>query len=207
MKRCASALQEKISFFLKWNPLGCVYSGSISKKRLQIFSKFQQKVLAGNLQHVYMIVASYSLVILLVDIIYWAGLEENLRPTNFRSLYVLGLSLANAGYHGLLFVLLRVKTLKKKILRIIGLLDAFSLFLLQMFFGYHLVLLAANNSLITLTVGLAVAIFANSVTMLYFQDSFALSMFFWIAETSLACYGALSSANGRTANFDSVVSC
>lgn len=205
MKR--SFLWGKISFLLNWSPVWCVYSGSFTDERFQIFRGFQKKIQAGNLVYVYLIIATLSLVSSLVDITYGKITEKiDPRPNYFNSWHMVGLSIANIVYHALLSLLLKVNFLRKTALKIVGFLNVLSLVLLQLYFGYNVSLLSSSNSLTTLTGALSISIFQNSVLLVYFQDSFLLSLFFWILVTVLTCSGVLWNASSRTANFHSVVS-
>lgn len=204
MKNHLSFLWWKVSYFLNWSPVWCIQSQSLSDERLQIFSKFQQEILTVNLQYVYMIISCLSLVTFLVDILFVVITEE--RPNYLNSSHLLALHLACIVYHTVLFVLLRVKCLKKKVLKIIGFLNVISIILLQLFFGFHVAELSSGSSLITLTVRLSIIIFLSSVQVVYFHNSFVLSMFFWIL-LALLTFGVLTGTRHQTADFDSVVSC
>ena len=201
-----SFIWGKISYLLNWSPVWCVFSGSLSGERLRIFKSFQQKVLSEKLQYVYMIITALSLVSLLSDIAYGEITERRNASNNFDSWYILGLSIANIFYHTLLFFLFKVNVLKRKAVKVVGCLNVLSLILQQLFFRLNITLLSSSNSLTMLTLALAVSVFQNSVLLVYFQDSFLLSMFFWIVVSGLATGGVLSNARDYAADFGSVVS-
>lgn len=184
-----------------------VFSGSLSNERLQVFRSFQQKVLSEGLHYVYVIVTSLSLVSLIIDIIYGKISEPSTqRPNYFDSWYILGLSIVNIFYHTLLFLLFKVNVLKRKAVKVVGFLNIVSLLFQYLFFRMNITLLSSTNSLTTLTFALSINIFGSSVILVYFRDSFLLSMFFWVVLAILTANGVLSNAGNYAADFGQVVS-
>jgi hypothetical protein len=197
-----SSLQEISSYLLNWNPVWLMSFGAISGERLKIFKNFQLKYfLAEKLQYVYLLIAILSFIFLLVNITY--GEIFGRTPVSW---YILGLSIGNLVYHTVLFVLFKVQALKKKTLKMTKLLNGFSLILLHLFFIFNGSVLSLRNSLTTVTAGLIVTIFEDSVVLVYFQDSYFLSLCLWIVVTSLGCSGVLGTARSHTADFAAVVS-
>lgn len=204
MKKYASILCRKIYFVLNWNPIWCCFSFT-SNERFWIFNSFLQKILAEHLQYIYAIIASLSAVALLLQFFESIFISEG--PELYNSWYTFVLSGVNIAYHTLLFIAIKVKYVKKKVLKIITILNVVSIVLVQLLFAFNVAQLSSRtNSLTTLSVGLSINIFESTVYIVYFQNSFLLSLLVWLGTTSITCWISLSDVATHTNSFIPVVS-
>ena len=189
-----SKLFESISYYVKWSPLSWAYP--FSRTKLRIFNGYHRKILEDNLKYVYIINSILSVAVCIMDS------TSDYINNGFPSLYTL-LPLASIIYHIFLFVSLKAPCLKKRIMKVIGVLNFGSLVLL-------IAALEIHDRNTYLAANVEIAVLGCGVVTVYFQDSFIQSLFLWICLIGISCYSYVIffTAYGQVgADFGELVSC
>ena len=212
LKKCFDSFRKKLSYVLKWSPVSCVYS--FSGTRLQLFSSYHEHILNENLQYIYMINTSLGISILLFHLLYvWLNQQIFDMKIDIQTYVALPLAVVSILYHGSVFILLKVNRLKKWIQKIAGLLNLVSLLVLHFFLGSFFLraklALSSNsttNPLSLLDARVTAAAFEGSVATFYFQNSFVISGFIWLALAGGTSLGDLQQMGNLTDETAAVVS-
>ena len=203
MGNCICSTQKKISALLKWSPLSCAYS--FTGTRLDLFSTYHERILNKNLQYIYMIIACLTLSTSLL----YAWLLFAHQQLGRQFYYILPLSSACLVYHILLFAMLKVNCLRRKVQKVSGVLNIVSSLLLEVYLRSYVQFLSASitgqarNPLVSLVGGATIAIFEGTVATFYFQNSFVTTAVIWFLIGSLALAHSLRFID----NVVAVVSC
>ena len=204
MRLFLSSLSKKLVAVLKWTPALSLYH--ISHDKQQILSSFQDKIFGENIQYIYLTIIFLSIIFfvtvglcgLITTVIF-----HQIFDSNPRSIFLLVCMAANIIYNLFLLVILKVDFLKKKVQELFWLLDIMSF----IFFG---IMVTMFNALCSPEAPVydcvASAILQSSTIIFYFQNSFVVSVFFWITSISFSFIPYLM---GSTRGFASspVVSC
>lgn len=175
MNKLVASIWKKIAYAFEWSPTS--KSVAISHDRRHIFNIFQVYIFYINLQFLYGI---YSITSGCYLIMFFLNhfVHQLTPPSKFaRAQVVLGLILFNIFYHLFLFLALyKIKGLKKRISKIVFLLNGLSQVMLpQMLFAYGMHFNLAQ----TKTETVIFSVLFISMNTYYFQNSFLASIFFW----------------------------
>lgn len=193
---------KKLSYLLKWNPTTVMFS--FSGKQLLIFSKYHDHIVGENLQYLYMIISLFTITVS-ASYVLIALLETWMFNTTFFSvanLYVIPLTGVCFIYHTAFFIMLRINCFKKKLQKIPGILNFFSLvilcLLLFMFTGYF----SLRDPLVIFINGAETSIFGLSMITFYYQSYFLVTMVLWVLSIMFILIGPLLVENDA---FDNAV--
>ena len=186
---------HKVQGIVDWSPASYFYS--IPHNRINIFGHFQRKILYQNLQYLYVTVTLVSLSVLLSHI---AAVDLYLDDYTLNEIIVdslLGLLIIS--YHCFLLFVLKVDSFKKRFYKILPILNVISYLLLRASVEKFAVQLSVGE------VNVIIEVLDSGIITFYFQNSFALSFFFWSVSMGFSLISLKDDFINTTANSNSVV--